>query len=92
METLEEFLDSQLKEMEHTATHNKESEEAGTQDKLEWEYQDPTEGMSQTPENLQSVEGKVSKRRQRKLPRTNVIQGAGQDPTKGKSIMKNADK
>lgn len=70
METLEEFLDSQLKEMEHTATHNKESEEAGTQDKLEWEYQDPTEGMSQTPENLQSVE----------------------DPTKGKSIMKNADK
>ncbi|XP_047496681.1 protein OS-9-like [Penaeus chinensis] len=71
METLEEFLDSQLKEMEHTATHNKESEEAGTQDKLEWEYQDPTEGMSQTPENLQSdVE----------------------DPTKSKSIMKNADK
>nr|XP_053633104.1 protein OS-9-like isoform X1 [Cherax quadricarinatus] len=61
METLEEFLDSQLKEMESSANQEARGsalEESTHQDRVDRNFQDPIEGMSQASQILQdSLEG-----------------------------------
>ncbi|XP_042210657.1 FK506-binding protein 5-like [Homarus americanus] len=53
METLGEFLDSRLKEMESSADESQDSasEEPTQQDGVDRDSQDPIEGMSQAPQN-----------------------------------------
>ncbi|KAG7175386.1 putative flocculation protein FLO11-like 4 [Homarus americanus] len=60
METLGEFLDSRLKEMESSADESQDSasEEPTQQDGVDRDSQDPIEGMSQAPQNPEDpVEG-----------------------------------
>ncbi|XP_069943211.1 protein OS-9 isoform X3 [Cherax quadricarinatus] len=76
METLEEFLDSQLKEMESSANQEARGsalEESTHQDRVDRNFQDPIEGMSQASQILQdSLEGSGAKQ-----PNKNIDKGSG---------------